>query len=57
MTAILGIDDEEESLEDVYIKVQEQKRTNRVIMNLLANFAQDNPHMREAVHETLEGAG
>lgn len=39
------------------MRLQEQKRTNRVIMNLLRNFSEDNPHMKEVVAETLEGVG
>lgn len=47
----------DDSLEEMYITLLEQKRKNRVLLNLLRNFTEDNPNMRNGVQESLEEAG
>ena len=54
---VRGLQEGEDAVEDVHIALQERKRKNRVLLNLLRNFAEDNPAMVEAVTDTLEGVG
>jgi chromosome segregation ATPase len=54
---VAGLQEGDEAPEDIYIALQERKRKNRVLLNLLRNFADENPDMLESISDTLEGAG
>lgn len=47
----------DDSQEEMYITLLEQKRKNRVLANLLRSFTEDNPQMKNIVSESLEESG
>jgi uncharacterized phage infection (PIP) family protein YhgE len=52
-----GLTEEDVTSEELHITLQEKKRKNRVLLNLLRNFAEDNPNMTDVVISTLEDVG
>lgn len=53
----LTADDDFDSIEELQISLSEQKRKNRVMLNLLRHFTEENPAMTEAVGQTLADVG
>jgi chromosome segregation ATPase len=54
---VMGKEAGDDSLEEMYITLLEQKRKNRVLLNLLRNFTEDNQDMTMPVSEMLEKEG
>jgi len=52
-----GLSENDVTPEEMHITLQEKKRKNRVLLNLLRNFAEDNPSMMDQVLMTLEDVG
>lgn len=50
-------DQGDDTLEEMYITLLEQKRKNRVLLSLMRNFTEDNTGMMFPVAEALENSG
>lgn len=52
-----NLQDDEQTTDELFMDLLEQKRTNQTIMNLLQNFVEEHPEIRDSVDDVMEEMG